>query len=118
MGYARRPGNAVDDLMKREFAPAPERLRSVIARLEQVPLLYAQGKENLTNPPREFTDLAVRVARGSSGFFEGSVAQWARGAASGDAALLRRFEEVNAKAIAAAREFAQWLEKDLLPRSR
>ena len=33
MGYAGLPGDAVDGLMKRDFAPAADRLRSVIARL-------------------------------------------------------------------------------------
>src|SRR5580704_11617742 len=32
MTYARLPGEAVDGLMKRAFAPAPERLRSVVVR--------------------------------------------------------------------------------------
>ena len=32
MGYAGLPGGAIDGLMKRDFAPAADRLRSVIAR--------------------------------------------------------------------------------------
>jgi uncharacterized protein (DUF885 family) len=117
MGYVRLPGGSIDGLMKRDFAPAPERLKSVISRLQQVPKLYAAGKANLVNPPKEFTELAIRAAKGSVGFFEKSVAEWARGAAGGDAALLARFEEANKGAIAAARDFSEWLQKDLLPRS-
>ena len=118
MGYAGLAGGSIDGLMKRDFAPAAERLRSVIARLRQVPRVYAAARENLKNPPREFTDLAIRMARGAVGFFEKAVDGWARPAAGGDAALLRDFEQANAGAAAAARDFAQWLEKDLLPRSR
>jgi uncharacterized protein (DUF885 family) len=117
MGYAGVPGGAIDVLMKREFAPAPERLRRALARMEQIPRLYAAARENMKDPPREFTDLAVRMSKGSVGFFEDSVAQWAREAAKGDAALLAQFEAQNKKVIAATREFADWLEKDLLPRS-
>ena len=117
MAYAGVPGNAIDGLMKREFAPAAERLRSAISRLEQVPRLYAAGRENLTDPPREFTDLAIRMTRGSIDFFSGPVAEWARLAAAGDASLLARFDRTNAAAVAAAREFHGWLERDLLPRS-
>lgn len=117
MLYVRVPGGAIDGLMKRSFAPARERLRSVIARLRLVPSVYAAGKANLKEPPREFTDLAIRMARGSVGFFDKAVAGWARTAAEGDSALLAEFESANAGALAAARDFADWLQKDLLPRS-
>jgi uncharacterized protein (DUF885 family) len=117
MAYAGQPGEAIDVLMKRNFAPAPERLRRALLRMEQIPRIYAAARENVKDPPKEFTDLAVRMASGSVGFFEGSVAQWAREAATGDPALLQRFEAQNAQTIAATREFASWLEKDLLPRS-
>ena len=117
MGYVSLPGGSIDGLIKRDFAPAPERLRSVIARLAQVPRIYAAARENVKNPPREFTDLAIRMSRGSVGFFEKAVARWAETAAPEDPALLRQFQQANALAIAAARDFSQWLEKDLLPRS-
>jgi uncharacterized protein (DUF885 family) len=57
------------------------------------------------------------MSKGSVGFFEKSVAGWARGAAGGDAALLAQFEQANGEAVAAARDFSEWLQKDLLPRS-
>jgi len=117
MGYARLPGGSIDGLMKRDFAPARERLKSVIARLSQVPRIYAAAKENLKDPPKEFTDLAIRMARGSIGFFEKSVAEWAKAAAGGDAALFAQFEQANGAAAASARDFSEWLQKDLLPRS-
>jgi hypothetical protein len=118
MPYAGLPGGAVDGLMKRDFAPAPERLRSVIARLRAVPAIYAAARANLQNPPKEFTDLAIRMSKGSAGFFEGSVATWAKGAAGSDAALWKEFEEANRQVVAATKDFASWLEKDLLSRSK
>jgi uncharacterized protein (DUF885 family) len=117
MMYAGLPGGAVDGLMKRDFAPKAERLRSVISRLRAVPAVFAAGKANVRTPPREFTDLALRMAKGSVGFFEGSVAQWARNAAGSDAALLAEFTQANAGAVASVKDFARWLEQDLLPRS-
>jgi hypothetical protein len=118
MHYAFLPGGAIDALMKREFAPAAERLRHAIARMAAIPALYAAARENLANPPQEFTELALRVTRGSVGFFEGSVADWARSAAGGDAALSREFAAANTQAVAAVKEFADWLESDLKPRSK
>jgi uncharacterized protein (DUF885 family) len=118
MPYAGIPGEAVDALMKRDFAPAPVRLRALVERLRAVPAVYAAARANVKNPPREFTDLAMRMSKGSVGFFEQSVADWAHRAAGNDAELKASFDQANAAAVAATREFATWLEKDLLPRSR
>jgi len=116
MVYARLPGEAVDGLMKRAFAPAPDRLRAVVARLAAVPTLYAAARANLDDPASEHTLLALRLARGSVGFFETATRTWAR-AATTDAALLKEFDAANDAALAATRDFATWLEKDLYPRS-
>ncbi|HSS01956.1 MAG TPA: DUF885 domain-containing protein [Kofleriaceae bacterium] len=118
MTYAGLPGGAIDALMKRDFAPKKDRLRSLIARLRGVPAIFAAGKANVADPPREFTDVALGRAKGTAGFLEGSVATWARDAAGGDAALLAELEAANKAAIAASREFATWLQNDLLPRSK
>lgn len=40
-------GGAIYNLMAREFAPLPERLASATARMEQIPALFAQMRENL-----------------------------------------------------------------------
>jgi uncharacterized protein (DUF885 family) len=117
MEYAGIPGGAIDVVMKRAFAPAHDRLRAMVARLAGVPAIYAAARANLGDPPKEFTDVALGMARGTSGFFEGPVARWAREAAAGDAALLAEFEAANRAAIAASKAFVDWLERDLLPRS-
>jgi uncharacterized protein (DUF885 family) len=118
MGYAGLPGSSADSLIKRDFAPAADRLRSLIAREKLMPAVYAASKANLVNPPREFTDLAIRICKGSVGYFSGTVAAWAKDAAGGDAALAKEFADANAAVVAATRDFAEWLQKDLLPRSK
>src|SRR5260370_39096282 len=117
MGYVSLPGRAIDGLIKRRFAPAPERLQSVIARLGQVPSIYAAAKANVKDPPKEFTDLAIRMSRGSVGFFEKTVDAWAKEAAGGDATLLAQFKEANAAAAAGAAQVSRGLEEKPLPRS-
>jgi uncharacterized protein (DUF885 family) len=118
MVYAALPGSAADSLIKRSFAPAPDRLRSLIERLKAIPALFGAARENVKNPPVEFTELAIRMAKGSEAFFRVSVSAWAKEAAAGDAKLLSAFEATNAPVVAESREFAAWLEKDLLPRSK
>lgn len=117
MIYAGLPGASADSLMKRAFAPARNRLRSLTERLRSIPAIFGAARQNLKNPPRELTDLAIRIAKGSTEFFRASVPAWAREAAGGDAALLAAFEAANAQVVAESREFAVWLERDLLPRS-
>src|SRR4051812_49170396 len=118
MGYAGLPGGAIDALMKRDFAAKRDRLRAMTARLGGVPAIFAAARANVANPPKEFTDVALLMAKGTSGFFAGPVAGWARDAAGGDAALLADFETANTAAIAASKAFVDWLEHDLLPRSK
>src|SRR5580704_15437823 len=88
ISYVGSPGNAVDLLMKRDFAPPAERLRALTARLRQMPAMFAAMKANMDNPPVEFTDLAIRVAAGSVGFFQHDVAGWAKTAAGADTGTL------------------------------
>jgi len=118
MGYTGLPGNAVDLLIKRDFAPAAERLRAVISREKSIPAVFEDARKNLKEPPREFTDLAIRMAKGSVGFFEGPVVAWARQAAGQNNELLAEFQECNTRVIATFRDFTAWLETDLKPRSK
>jgi hypothetical protein len=116
--YVAGAGNAVDLIMKRDFAPAKERLQAVTARLRGTPALVAAMKANVSNPPKEFTDLAIRVAAGSVGFLKGDVATWAKQAAGGDAQALAEFQTADDAAAQAMQDASEWLKSDLLPRSK
>ncbi len=117
IGYVGLPGNAVDLLMKRNFAPAADRLRSVTARLRQAPTALAAMRVNVDNPPVEFTDLAIRVAGGSVGFFQHDVATWAKDAAGSDSGAWRAFTAANDSVVAAMQSATTWLTNDLKPKS-
>jgi uncharacterized protein (DUF885 family) len=117
MNYVALAGGAVDLLMKRNFAPPAERLKSVTARLRGIPPVLAEMRTNVSNPPREFTDLAMRIAGGSVGFFKGDVATWAKDAAGSDSAALRAFTAVNDSVADAMQSAARWLQSDLMPKS-
>ncbi len=118
MNYVGLPGSAIDGLIKRKFAPASDRLRSVIARLKGVPPLLEAMRQNIENPPHEFTDLAMRIAQGSVSFFKETIASWAKDAAGPDAVLFHEFEEANGAAAKSLEDAARWLETTLLPNSR
>src|SRR5262249_3552621 len=94
------------------------RLRSVIARLKATPAIYRALQANVDNPPKEFTDLAVRMGEGSIGFYRDTVGDWAREAAGKDAGLLKEFNAANDAVVKSLTETVKWLKEDLLPRSR
>lgn len=116
--YAGLPGGAVDLLMKRNFAPPVDRLKSVTSRLKGVPAVLTAMRENVANPPKEFADLAIRVADGSVGFLERELADWAKGAAGTDTAVLTDFTTANRAAVDAMKQASNWLKTDLQPRAK
>jgi uncharacterized protein (DUF885 family) len=118
MGYIAVPPEAVDDLMKRNFAPVAARLRSVIARLKATPAMFEALRANVDNPPKEFTDLAVRMGEGSIGFYRDTVRDWAKQAAGDDADLFIAFSTANDAVVKSLSETVAWMKKDLLPNSR
>jgi uncharacterized protein (DUF885 family) len=118
MSYVATPAGAIDGLMKRNFAPPTERLSSAIVRLEAIPAMFEAMRKNVDNPPREFTDLALRMSEGSVSYFKESVGDWARESAGKDEALFAAFQAANAAVIKSLEQAVAWLKKDLLPRSK
>jgi uncharacterized protein (DUF885 family) len=116
--YLGKPAEAIDLLMKRSFAPPAARLRAVIGRLRAAPALLAALRANVENPPREFADLGLIVAKGSVSFFRTDLAAWAKTAAGGDAELLAEFEAANGPVVAGFEAAAGWLQNDLLPTAK
>src|SRR5262249_43125037 len=117
MVYLGKPAEGIDLLMKRKFAPSESRLRSVIGRLKAAPALFEAMRANIDNPPREFTDLGIIIAKGSVGFFQNDLRAWAKEAAASDTKIFADFETANKSVIEALANAAKWLENDLLPRS-
>jgi uncharacterized protein (DUF885 family) len=117
MGYISIPPESVDGLMKRNFAPAAARLRSIVARLKATPAIFAALRANVVNPPKEFADLAVRMGEGSIGFYRDTVRDWAKGAAGTDGDLLKEFTGANEAVVKSLTETVAWMKSDLLPKS-
>lgn len=117
MSYVSIPGGSVDGIVKRNYATPAERLVPLIARLRAIPRVYEDCKINVQNPPKEFTDLAIRMAKGFTGYFDRTIRQWGEAAAGKDEAKKREFRAALDAVVASVKSFSDWLEKDLLPRS-
>src|SRR5215813_13679196 len=117
MTYAGLPGTSIDLLLKRDFAPAAVRLKSVTTRLQGIPTLYASGKANVKRPPKEWTQLALILGNGTLGYLQDTVTTWAKDAAGGDAVAYADFVRANTTAVAATQDYLHHLEKEVQPRS-
>ena len=113
--YLGKPAESMDLLMKRTYAAPEVRLKSVIGRLRATPALFKAMRANVENPPKEFADLALIVAKGSVGFFKDDLPAWAKTAAGKDSELLAEFNDANEAVRKEFEAAAGWVEKELLP---
>ena len=65
--------NSIFTLMERDFAPVDTRLRAAIARERLIPAVLADGKKNLNNPPKIYTEIALDQIDGTISFFQNDV---------------------------------------------
>ena len=63
------------ELIKRDFAPAAERLRSLIAREKAMPAALAEARRNLTDVPRIYAEIAIEQLDGNQEFFRTAVVE-------------------------------------------
>jgi uncharacterized protein (DUF885 family) len=108
--YVEEASNAIFSLIKKDYAPAATRARSATARLEKIPALFAQARQNLTNPVRLYSQLAISSARAIDPLYTESIAPLGAALKGADK---RKFDAARVSAIRAAHEFADWLEPRL-----
>ena len=102
-------------LMEREFASPDDRLRSLIAREQQMPKVLDEARRNLENPPQIYTEIALEQVPGDISFFQNDVPSAFAKATNPE--LKAQFAKSNAVVIAALASYGQWMKTDLLPRS-
>ncbi|HLL73663.1 MAG TPA: DUF885 family protein [Pyrinomonadaceae bacterium] len=117
--YSRLVAASFDNVLKRDYAPVERRLDALLARARQAARLLAEGRANLENPPRVYTETAVGQVAGSIDFFSRAVPQMFERAGGGRLSAARRSEFAAAveSVTSALRSYSDWLQRDLLPRS-
>ena len=114
--YVDLVSSGIDELLSREFAPLPDRLRSVDARLLRVRPLFDEARRNLKSPPELFTRRAIEMGQSLRGFLTETLPSTVGAVA--DDKLLAEFRFAQADALRALDEFLLWLQRDLTPRSK
>jgi hypothetical protein len=107
----------LDLLLITDYAPLDQRLRTVLARLEKVPALYAAAQANLRRPTREHTQLAIKQNQGAAQFFGPELLAKvdASGLSAEEKRLFRERSEASRKAIDGYVAWLTELEPSLTP---
>jgi uncharacterized protein (DUF885 family) len=121
--HLRDPGFYMNDIMTgvfilimKEFAPLPDRLRSALARMGEIPRLLDEARANITpeDVPRVWAEVAQEQADQAPGLFMGLLPAMAAQAAPD---LEAEFKETGQGAAAAAQVFGEWLKDEVIPRA-
>ena len=115
--YNNVAGGAIYGLMAREFAPLPDRLKSATARMQKIPALLAQARENL-DPARVPKVHAETVAKQNAGILsivDTFITPNLKDLPEADRAQTEAAIDGLKKAVA---EHQAWLDKTLVPNAK
>ena len=110
-------GSAIYGLMAREFAPLPERLKSATARMEKIPAIFAQARENLdpARVPKIHAETVAKQNRGILSIVDTFITLHIGELPQADQQRLQAAIDGLKKAVD---EQQQWLEKTLVPNAK
>jgi uncharacterized protein (DUF885 family) len=102
-------------IMKRDYAPAADRLKALIAREKKMPTALLEARKNLDSAVPIYTQIAIEQIDGNISLFRNDVPAAFKSVT--DAALLSEFKTANDAVIAALGEYKVFLEKEILPKA-
>lgn len=105
--YVELAGNALFQPYVLNYAPLEERFRHIIARLERLPALMAQARQNLADAPEIWRQVALEENQGNIRLIDGTL----RSAVP--ESLRARYQQAAERALAALGEFNTYLEQGL-----
>src|SRR6266540_1917825 len=107
-------GDSLFPLFMREFAPLPQRLESISARLEKSPAFLEESKGRVRSPVKLWSEIGLESAQRLPGFLRAIEGAGSGVLAGPDRA---RLAEAVAKANDALQAYAGWVEKQVLPQA-
>jgi uncharacterized protein (DUF885 family) len=118
-GEYRNPGEYLDVamggvflLIVKDFAPLPERLQSVLGRLNEVPRVLAEAKKNIVpkETPKLWAKMALESGQMGMGLFAGLIPALAQQAPD----IADELNEAAQVAAHAAQDYVGWLEQEVI----
>jgi uncharacterized protein (DUF885 family) len=115
--YSSLAGGAIYSLMAREFAPMPERLKAATARMEKLPTLLAQARENLdpARVPKTHAETVAKQNQGVLSLIDTFITPNADQLSGEERTRLDAAIETTRKAVA---EHQAWLDDTLVPNAK
>lgn len=115
--YSRLAGGALYTLMARDFAPLPQRLDAAAARMEKIPALFAQMRENLdpARVPKIHAETVAKQNAGILGIVDGLILPHADQLQGEQRKRLDAAVETLRTAVA---EQQSWLDDTLVPNAK
>jgi uncharacterized protein (DUF885 family) len=107
-------GNALFLLFMRDFAPLPERMASITARLERAPQFLRETKGRVRTPTRLWAEIGQESVQQAPAFLDIVEAAGRQALAAADAARLR---EAVGRAKESLADQERWIRADLLPKA-
>jgi uncharacterized protein (DUF885 family) len=111
--YISELSQGVFGIIRRNFAPPDERLRSVIAREREIPRVLEEARENIHNPPKVYTQVALQQMPDNIKFFQNDVPEAFTKVQ--DPKLLAEFKATTDETVKILSQYRDYLRKDLLP---
>jgi hypothetical protein len=99
-------------LLTQSSLPKEQNVRNAASRIGYIPAVVKAAKAALKNPPKAILETAIRQNKGSIGFYEGGIF-----AIAGETPQLSSLAGPARVAVAALKDYQEFLEKELLPRS-
>jgi uncharacterized protein (DUF885 family) len=110
--YNEYAADSVFLLLTQSSLPREQNVRNAAARIGFVPAVVKAAKAALQHPPKAIVETAIRQNRGAIGFYESGIF-----AIAGETPQLSPLAGPARVAAAALKEYQEFLEKELLPRS-
>ncbi len=107
----------VDQYIKRDYAPLPQRALSLAAHLRSLPDLVEAAKTNLTGVPAPVLEVAGQMLQGGVAFMEDDLPQALAELRKNDPALYAEFEAAQAAALQAGRDLLAHFTETLAPQA-
>jgi len=111
--YNQSLANSLYLLVARDFAPPEERIPNLRKRLEAIPRVIAQAKENLQHSPQVHTETAIEQIQGAINLVRVGLDPLLVRAPQ----MKRDLAPLQEKTAAALEDYRKWLKDALLPRS-
>lgn len=106
--------HCIRSLLTEEFAPLETRAKNAAERMEDLPKLIKQAKENLKTPPQLFTEIAIQQLPALLDFYKNELPSLIENTPPSSNSKL---QEHLAKAIRALEDYQNFLQNELLARS-